>query len=186
MLPVAGRCLAQMGLEFGKSQFNGIEIGAIRRQVTEANPASREQPGDVLDFVRGEVIEDERVARVKLRTEHLLKISREDLSIHGSFHQKGGGDAFMAQGRNEGGTLPVAMGDSAEATLTDRTATMKTGHFGVQTRFIDKHQPADIPVGLLLTPKLPRGFNIRPILLGGARRFFYSSDPVAPDGATRR
>jgi hypothetical protein len=63
---------------------------------------------------------------------------------------------------------------------------MKTGQFGVQTRFIDKHQPANIPIGLLLAPTLPGGFNIRPILLGGARRFFYSSGPVAPAGATKR
>src|SRR5216684_524836 len=185
-IQVTGRRLAQMGLEFGKSQFNRIEVGAVRRQVTEANPASREQPGDVLDFVRGQVIEDERVALAQLRTEHLLKIDREGLGIHRSFNKKGGGDASLAQGRNEGGTLPVTLWDGAEATLPDRAATMKAAQLGVQTRFIDKHQPADIPIGLLLAPKLPRGFNIRPILLGGARRFFYSSDPVAPGGATRR
>ena len=123
-IQVTGRCLAQMGLEFGKSQFNRIEVGAVRGQVTEVNPASREQPGDVLDFVRGEVVEDERVALAQLRTEHLLKLDREDLGIHRSFHQEGGGDAFLAQGRNEGRTLPVPMGDSAEATLPDRAATM--------------------------------------------------------------
>ena len=175
-----------MGLEFGKSQFNRIEVGAVRRQVTEADSASREQAADVLDFVCGKIIEDERVARTQLRTQDLLKIDREDFGIHRAFHQKGGGDAFMAQGRNEGRTLPVAMRDGGEATLTDRAATMKTGQLGVQTCFINKHQPADIPVGLSLAPKLPCGFNIRPILLGGASRFFYNSAPVAPGGATRR
>ena len=168
-----------MRLEFGKRQFNGIEIGAVRRQVADANPSSREQPTDVLDFMGGEVVEDERVARAQLRTEHLLQIGREDLGIDRSFDQKGGFDAFVAQGRNKGGTLPVAMGDSAEATLTDRTATMVAGHLGVQTRFIDKDQPANIPVGLLPAPKPSGGFDIRAVLLGGARRFFYSSDPVA-------
>jgi len=59
----AGGCLAQMRFEFGKSQFNGIEIGAVRRQIADAHAASREQPADVLDFVSGEVVEDERVAR---------------------------------------------------------------------------------------------------------------------------
>jgi hypothetical protein len=186
MIQVAGRRLAQMGFEFGKRQFNGIEVGAVRWQVTQANPASREWPADVLDFVCGEVIEDERVALAQLRTQHLLQIDGEDLRIHRSFHQKGSGDAFMAQSCNEGGTLPVALGDGTEATLTNRTATMQAGHLGVQTCFIDKHQPADIPVGLPLAPKLPGGFNIRPILLGGASRFFYSSDPVAPGDATRR
>jgi hypothetical protein len=63
---------------------------------------------------------------------------------------------------------------------------MKAGQLGVQTGFIDKHQLADIPAGLLPAPKPAGGFDIRPILLGGARRFFYSSDPVVPAGATKR
>ena len=61
-----------MRLEFGKCQFNGIEVGAVRRQVADANPSSREQPTDVLDFMGGEVVEDERVTLAQLWTEHLL------------------------------------------------------------------------------------------------------------------
>jgi hypothetical protein len=63
---------------------------------------------------------------------------------------------------------------------------MVAGHLGVQACFINKHQLANIPAGLLLSPKPPGGFNIRPILLGGARRFFYSSVPVFTAGATKR
>jgi hypothetical protein len=63
---------------------------------------------------------------------------------------------------------------------------MVAGHLGVQAGFINKHQLADIPVRLLSAPKPPGGFNIRPILLGGARRFFYSSGRVVPAGATKR
>ena len=46
---------------------------------------SREQPSDVLDFVSGEVVEDERVTLVQLRTEHLLKISGKNIGIDGAF-----------------------------------------------------------------------------------------------------
>jgi len=58
-------------------------LGAVRRQVADANPTSRKQLTDVMDFVGGEVVEDERVALAQLRTEHLLKISRENLGIDG-------------------------------------------------------------------------------------------------------
>ena len=182
----AGRRLTQVGFEFGEGQFNGVEVRAVRRQVADTHTASREQPGDVLDFVGGKVVQDERVTLAQLRTEHVFKISRENLGIDGSFNQKGGFDAFMAQGGNEGGTLPVAVRNGTGTTLTDLTATVQAGQPGVQTRFVDKHQPADIPVGLLSAPKCPGGFNVRPILLGGARRFFYSSGPTAPADATRR
>jgi hypothetical protein len=63
---------------------------------------------------------------------------------------------------------------------------MVAGHLGVQAGLINKHQFVDIPAGLLPSPKPPRGFNVRAILLGGARRFFYSSDRVVPAGATKR
>ena len=175
-----------MRLEFGKCQFNGIEVGAVRRQVADANPSSREQPTDVLDFMGGEVVEDERVTLAQLWTEHLLQINRENLGIDRAFDQKGRFDAFMAQGRNKSGTLPVAVRYGAETTLAHQAATMVAVHLCVQAGFINKHQLADIPVGLLRSPKPPGGFNVRPILLGGARRFFYSSDRVVPDGATKR
>jgi hypothetical protein len=44
----------------------------------------------------------------------------------------------------------------------------------------------DIPGWLLSAPKPAGGFNVRPILLGGARRFFYNSGPAAPTGATKQ
>ena len=182
----AGGPLTQMRFEFGKSQFNGIEIGAVRRQVAQTNPSSRKQPADIMDLVGGEIVEDERVAFAQLRTEHLLQISREHLGIDSAFDQKGRIKAFMAQGRNEGATLPVAVGNGADTTPAHRAATMVAGHGGVQAGFINKHQLADIPAGLLPAPLPPGGFNVRPILLGGARRFFYSSAPVVPAGATKR
>ena len=186
IIQCAGGGLTQMRFEFGESQFNRIEIGTVRRQVTDANPSRRKQLVDVMDFVGGEIVEDEGVTLAQLRTEHLLKISRKNLGIDGTFDQKGSFDAFMAQGRNEGGALPVAMRDGADTTMAHRAATMVAGHLGIQAGLINKHQSADIPAGLLLSPMPPGGFNVRPILFGGACRFFYSSNRVVPDGATKR
>jgi hypothetical protein len=132
------------------------------------------------------VIDHERVARAQLGTEHPLKIGPEHLGIDWAFDQEGSFDAFMAQGRNESGALPVAVRDGAETTLAQRAAAIVAGQLGVQAGFINKNQPADIPVGLVPAPKPPGGFNVGPILLGGARRFFYSSDRVVPGGATKR
>jgi len=38
-----------------------------------------------MDFVGGKVVEDERIARAQLWTEHMLKVSRENLGIDGPF-----------------------------------------------------------------------------------------------------
>lgn len=180
------RRLAQVRFEFGKGLFNRIEVGTIRRQVADAHPASGEQRGDTLNFVGGEVIEDERVTFAQLRTEHVLEINREDLGIDRTFDQKGSGDAFMAQSRDKGGTLPVTVRQSTGATLAHRAAPVTASQLGVQPCLIDKHQLTDIPGWLLSAPKPAGGFNVRSILLGGARRFFYSLAPVVSAGATRR
>ena len=118
----ACRRLTQMGLQFGKSQFDGIEIGAVRRQIPDAGSPGRDQFGDVLDFVGGEVIEDDGVTLAQFGTEDVLQISGEDIGIDGSFDQEGGRDTFMAQGGDKRRGLPVTMRDGAAATLSHRAA----------------------------------------------------------------
>lgn len=181
----AGRRLAQVGFELGEGQFNRIEIGTVRRQVPNACSLCRDELFDVFDFVGGEVIEDDGVALAQLRTEHVLKISGEDIGIDGPFDQEGGLDPLMAQGGDERGGLPVAMRDGAGAALSDGATPVAAGHLGVEPRLVDKDQVANIPVGLLPTPESPGRLDVRPILLGGASRFFYSSGQDARDDATR-
>lgn len=182
----AGGGLSQVRFKFGEGLFNRVEIRAVRWQVANTDPVGREQRGDRLNFMGREVVKDEGVARSQLRTEHLLEIDRKDLGIDGPFDQERGGDAFLAQGRNKGGALPVAVRNGAQAPLAQRTSAMMPGQFGVQTRFVDKDQPTEIPFRLLVPPQGPGGFDVRSLLLGGARRFFYSLGPVAPAGATKR
>jgi len=131
ILQGSGRCLAQMRFEFGESLFNGVEVWTVRWQVTDPDSARREQPADVLNFVRGEVVEDDGVPHMQLRAKHPLQINRENLGIHGAFNQEGGFHAFLAQGRNKSGALPVTVRDSAQATLADGTAPVTAGQRGV-------------------------------------------------------
>jgi len=127
----SGRRLAQMGFEFGESQFNGIEIGAVGRQVTNAHSVSREPSANILAFVRGEVVQNQRIAFTQLRTKPLLQIHRENLGIDGTFNPKWGFEAFLAQGGNQSGSLPVTVWNGPRATLTYRTAPVTASHRGV-------------------------------------------------------
>ena len=64
----AGGGLAQLGLEFGESHFNGIEIGAVSGEVSDGGSFGGNQLGDVGDFVGGEVVEDDDVVLFEFRT----------------------------------------------------------------------------------------------------------------------
>ncbi len=181
-----GRHLPQMRFEFGKGQFDRIEVWTVRRQIAHTNVPSGGQFSNILDFVCGEVVQNEGVARPQLGTEHLLEIDGENFGINRAFHQEGSGDAFMAQRRDEGGTLPVAVGNGALAALPSWATPIMASQPGVQAGLINEHQLPHIPRRLSPSPKSAGGLNVGPILLGGARRFFYSSIPVAPTDATRR
>ena len=183
---VAGRRLAQMGFEFGKGQFDRVKIGAVGRQVAQAHAPVRENVADALDFVGGQVVQDECISPLQVRTEDFLQIDREDFGIDRPIHQKRGRETFVAEGGNKGGTPPMTVWDGTEAAFTLGAAAMEPGHFSVQAGFVQEHQPAYIPTGLLAAPAHPCRLNVGPVLFGGARRFFYNSTPVAASDATKR
>ena len=178
--------LAQMGFEFGERQFDRIQIRAVGRKVAHFCPASGEEALDTGDLVGGEVIQDQCVTRTQLGAEHVLQVSGEGVGVNRPFDQKGSGHTLMAQGGEEGGALPMTVRQGGQAAPTNGTAPVVPCHLGVEAGFIKEHQPAHVPSWLLFSPPPPGRSDVRPILLGGARRFFYSSDPAAPADATAR
>ena len=56
---------AQVGLEFGKGHFDGVQIGAVGGQVVELRAAGGDGFGHAGHFVRGEVVADDEVACVE-------------------------------------------------------------------------------------------------------------------------
>lgn len=166
------RRLTQMRFDFGKGQLDGIEVWTVRWQVAKRDALGSEQGFDALNFVRGQIVQNERVSGLQAGNEYLLEINQEDFGIHGPIHQKGGDDLFLTQRRQKSGTLPMAMRYRAQATFTARTATVQASQLGVEAGFINKDQPRCVPSRLLTPPKSARPFNVGPVLLGGARRFF--------------
>ena len=87
-------------------------------------------------------------------------------------------DLTLAQLRERiAGDLGIKVGNTAlfrQTTLADLRTPIEAGHLGVEARLIDKDQPLNRPVFLLLLPALTGGLEVLPVLLGGAQRFFYS------------
>jgi hypothetical protein len=46
---------AQESLELGECHFDGIEVGAVGRQVSQARPSSLDRLSDALDLVGGQI-----------------------------------------------------------------------------------------------------------------------------------
>jgi hypothetical protein len=63
--------------------------------------------------VRRQIVQNERVAWLQARAEHLLEINSEDFGIDWSVDQQRGCNLFVAQGGNEGRAPPMTMGHRA-------------------------------------------------------------------------
>lgn len=178
--------LAQVGLEFGERLFDGVEIRAVGGQVAHARSASRDQFHDRGGLVDAQVVEDDDIAGFELWAKHLAHIDREDFGIGGARDQEGRIDPLPAQRGDKGGGLPVAVRHGSDAALPPETASVQTRQLGVERGLIDENQPPVVPARLVPAPPGPGESDIRPLLLGGVRRFFYSSDPAGRAGATAR
>lgn len=178
--------LAEVGFEFCECHLDGVEIWAVRRQVTHGGSLGGDEFFDALNFMGGKIVEDDDVAFLEFGTENLLEVGREDVGVDRPFDQERSLDALSTQGGDEGGGLPVAMRNGPDTALAGRTASIESSHPCVESGFIDEDQTLAVPLGLVGSPSGSGQFHIRPILLGGARRFFYSSNRGGRVGATGR
>lgn len=176
--------LPQMSLEFGKGHFDGVQIGAVGGKVEQGGIAGLNGLVDSGHFVRGKVVADDDVAAVKFRGEHLLEVGQEQGSLHGAVEQERSTQAVVPQSHDQSRSAPMAVRDAGMAALPADGTSVQAGHFGVQARFIQEDQTANVPAPLPAAPPPAGLFNVGPVLLVGAQRFFYSSTPAAPAGAT--
>ena len=66
----------------------------------------------------------------------------------------------------------MAMGNPCAQALATSTAPAQTGHLGREAGLINEHQPGRVEIELILKPRLTRGADVGPVLLGRVRGFF--------------
>ena len=80
----------------------------------------------------------------------------------------------------------MTIGSGPEAALSAETASVQARELGIERRLIDEDQTPLVPAGLVPAPPGPGGRDIRTLLFGGVRRFFYSSGPAGRADAIAR
>ena len=164
--------LSKQRLELGEELFNGIEIGGVRRQITQAGTDGCNGGLDPGDLVTGQVIGHDDVARAEGGTKAFFDIGQEGFAVHGTVEQQRGGESIDTQAGHEGSGFPVLMRYGGDAALAFWRTAVGAGHVGTGTGFIQKHQLGDIKHGLACPPLLPRGLHVLAFLLAGVQSFF--------------
>ena len=118
-------------------------------------------------FVDGEVVEDDDIAGLEHRDQHLLDVRQERRIIEGAGEDGGRPEALDAERRDDGVRLPVATRGEVPQADTFRATPIPTNQVGGDAGFIDKVEAAGVPVRLPRVPLAPCCGDVRPALLVG-------------------
>src|SRR5450756_3224579 len=99
---------------------------------------------DVVVLVGGQIIHHNDVARLQGRDKASIEIDPENLAVHRLVDDEGSGDGVVAQGRDEGGDLPMTVRHLADQTLAAAAATAQPGHIGGGAGLVDEDQAGRI------------------------------------------
>ena len=160
------------GLELGEGHFDGIEVGTVWGQVSQARAGGLDRLSDAVDFMSGQIVHDDDVARPQLGNERLFDIGEKGLAVHRAVEDHGRSDAVVTQPGSEGGGFPMAMGHGGAASLASGCTTVKARHLGVRGGLVDEDDPRRIEVELPFKPPLARRVHRAAALFGGVRRLF--------------
>jgi hypothetical protein len=164
---------AEFVLDFREDLFDRIEVGTVGRQEEHAGISGLHRFDHAAHFVRLQVVEDEDVARAELRGQFLLNVFQEEFAIEGTVDNHRGEEPVEAEGSNEGGGFPVAVGHEIEYPLIGRPPAVEAGHRGVAEGFVEENEATGIDPRREDFPEGAVGDDIGPVLLGGMDRLFF-------------
>ena len=179
-----GRGSPQAGFEFGKDLLNGIEVGTVGGQIEQARSDSLNRLPHPCDFMTGQIVHDDAVARLQGGRQDLFDIGHTARAIDRPIQDRRGGEGVGAQSGNEGGRFPVSVGDFSDEARPAPTPTIAAGQIRPHGRLIQKDQGVPIEGGRLGVPALSGRYDIRPLLCCGVQDFFLGSALSGPRPAT--
>ena len=168
----AGARGAEQGFEFGEGELDRIEVGTIGRQEPQRGAGGFDSVAHLRLFVDGEVVEDDDVAGVQRRHEHLLHVGAKTGVINRAIEDGRRRQAVEAQRRHDGVRLPMTARRVVAQARPARAASVAAEQVSGDAAFIEKHILARVPQGLPRLPPPAGVGNIRPTLFGGVYGFF--------------
>ena len=158
--------LSQERLQFRKGHLDRVQVGRVARQETQFGALGLDRFPDFRALVRGEIVDQDDVAKRKRRNEHRFDISEETFAIDRAVEDEGGGDAIMAKRGHESRRLPMPMRHFGIKPLAAPAPAMRGRHVGLCPCLVDEHETLGIELLLVFLPARPLGRYVRPVLLG--------------------
>ena len=172
LIEVAGTGGSQERFQFGKREFNGIEVGTVRRQESELGAYGFDRGPHLRLFVHREVVEHDDVASMQRRHQHLLDVGQEAQIIDGAVEHGRRTQTVRPQPHDDGVGLPVPAGRVIVDALAPQTPTIAAEQVRRDAAFIEKDVLAHVAERQPVLPAAPFSRDVGPPLLVGVDRFF--------------
>src|ERR1700727_2241774 len=115
--------------------------------------------------------------------ENLLDISAETCAIDRSVDDAGRGEPVATQPRQKCEGPPSPEGRFGDEAFASGASAMSAGHVGLGPGLVDEDKSPGVDLRLTRLPLLTPPGDIRPVLFGGAKAFFWTSRRHAAENA---
>ena len=170
---------AEPGFDLREGLFDGVEVGAVRREVEDAGVVFGEERGDTGEFVGGEVVEDDEVAGSERGEENLAEVGEEVRAGEGAVDDHRRDESGQPQAAEKRRGFPVALGDGIDHALAFGSPAVEAGHRGRTEGLVEEDEPTRVEAGPDDLPLGPFDCDVRPVLLRRPERLFLSEKPKA-------
>ena len=168
----AGTRGAHEGFEFREGLFDGIEVGAVRRQKAELCADGFDRRPDLRLLVDGQVVDHDDVARAEGGDENLLDVGQETDAVDRAVEDGRGVESGGPQRGQHGVRLPMPAGRVIVEPHAARTPPVAAEQVGRHPALVEEHIAIGLAKRLAVAPLAPRGGHISPALLVSVYRFF--------------
>jgi hypothetical protein len=164
--------LAQASLDGMERQLDGVEVGRILRQESEACANTPESLLDTSDFVEGHIISHHNVSTLERRRQTLLYVSQECFAVHGPLDDHRSHDASLTQASDERYRLPMPHWRVRDQAFSAGAPTVQAHHIGGDCCLVDKDKAGGIKPALLSDPASTRASHVGTLALLRPQAFF--------------
>ena len=167
------------GFDLREGLFDGVEVGAVGRQVEGVGVAGGEERSDAGELMGAEVVHDDEVAGPEGGQQNLTEVGFEVGPGEGAVDNHRGAEAGEAEAAEEGGRFPVTVRDGIDHPLADRSPAIEAGHRRRAEGLVEEDEATRVDPRLDDLPFRPFEDDVRPVAFGGPEGLFLSERPRA-------
>ena len=163
---------AEDRFQFGKTEFDRIEVGTVGREKPERRTGPGDRELDVVTPMRAEIVEHDEVAGPQCGHEDLFDVGEKAVVVHGPIDHPRRRQALQAQRGDERARVPPAVGCVIADALAAQPAAVPPQQVRRDARLIEKDQVAGIKDGLQGAPSVTRRRDVWAIVFARPYGFF--------------